>query len=116
MTSISRDELMCTTRCPKVKVAVKIAQLPSAIPVDKGLLVDAASSEDVSVLIPADGKTAAVNDSGSKCVLQEDKNNGVDENVCNVSLKIWWFMPCVDQKTPQNDFTKSICQFCALSF
>ncbi len=116
-TNISRDQfLLCTTRCPKVKVAVKIAELPSVIPVNKGPLVHAGASseQDVSVLIPTVDKTATVNDSEFKCVLrEEDKSNGVHENVCHVP-EIWSFIPCVDQKTPNyNDFTKFICQSCA---
>eukprot|EP01084_Bolivina_argentea_P000328 629_1 len=45
-------------RCPKVKVPVKNAQQPSAAPVDKGLLADAASSKDVTISTTAE--TAAV--------------------------------------------------------
>ncbi len=98
---IPHDELMCVIRCPKVKVPVKNAQQPSAAPVDKGLLADAASSKDVTISTTAE--TAAVNDSGSKCVLQEDKSNGVDDEN-EVRLMILWVlvvvMTCVVQKTP----------------
>ncbi len=111
---------MCVTRCPKVKVPVKIAQQPSAAPVDKGLLADAASSKDVTISTTAE--TAAVNDSGSKCVLQEDKSNGVDDEN-EVRLMTLWVlvvvMTCMIQKTPpHNDFIlpnpfPCFCQFYA---
>ncbi len=66
-------------RCPKVKIPVRIAQQPSAAPVDKGLLAsDAAYSKDV--ILSTATETAAVNASGSKCVLRDDKHKCVNDD------------------------------------
>ncbi len=113
---------MCGTRCPKVRVAVKLAQLPSAVPLDmdkdKERLADAVSSKYVSSvpILTADDETATtatINDNGGnhQCVSHEMTSNGVHENVSYIITLHFddlLFTPCVDQKTSNNDFTISI--------